>query len=300
MDGLARIDGEYFAYIDFAGERRLMGLKPSDPQRMAAMPTWRSQFTVLSKQDVVDFLKRMGGHYDLGQVGSPILDQDGTNGCVGWSSAAVFTLGWNLMGEEPQRFSPSFLYAQVNGGRDAGAMTLDTIDALKDIGISPLDDNDATRIFKRQISQKAYDDAKRFRLASAYVLTTAEEMMSAILHNWPVEFGMSLPNGYQRIDPATGLPPRGNNPAMGHAQMIRGLYNHPVVSEVVALIQNSWTEQFGIADATKFGWESAAALKGCCFLTFDQIMNGYFEAWAMKVAVPDPQDPTGGIPTAVR
>jgi hypothetical protein len=281
-----------FPIVDGGGDKRVLSCIPSPVKVMATLPQWGVKNTTVSIAEISDYLQKKG-HIDLAILKSPVLDQGQTGGCAAWSSVTAFNLAWNLGGQDYKTFSPGFLYAQVNGGQDRGSTPVDNMNALKDIGVCSKEFNPNEVIYKSQVDQRAYTSAQRFKLQASYVINTWEELTSAIFLNRPVEFGMKLPNGYDEgPDQRTGLP--GYEGYLGlHGQCGRGLFYHPDIKQVVIIVQNSWSERWGIQGNIY----NLGNLKGCCFLTEKHIFSGYFEAYAIVADLPDPQDPNA-IPVA--
>jgi hypothetical protein len=286
--GTVNLAGSEFEYVDFAGHHRIMACIPSPGKAMAGVPLWGSANPVIPEADIIAFLNTQPNNiYDLGQIGSPILDQDGCGGCAGWSACGCFKLVWTLAGQTDQEFSPGFQYAQVNGGFDGGSSPIDNMNSLLTTGICLASDNPKDAIFKRQIPSTATTNAARFKLGKSYVITGWEDLISAVMLNRPVNFGMKLPRGYESVDQSTGLPPTGGYGGL-HAQFIRGLFYHPDLKEIVGINQNSWNTVFGIQKPL---YGITSDLRGCCFLRQKHIFAGYFEAYAMVADLPDPNDP---------
>jgi hypothetical protein len=287
--------GNVFEYVDFAGHKRIMGCLPSAGKAMAGHPIWEAANPVIPEADIIKFLQTQPNNiYDLGQIGSPILDQNGCGGCAGWSATGCFHLVWTLEGQTPQEFSPGYQYAQVNGGFDAGSSPIDNMNSLLKNGICLASDNPGDHIFKRQIPAAANTNAARFKLGKSYIITGWEDLISAVMLNRPVNFGMKLPRGYQSVDQRTGLPPEGGYGGL-HAQFIRGLFYHPELKEIVGVNQNSWNTVFGIQQPI---YGITSDLKGCCFLRQKHIFSGYFEAYAMIADTTDPNDPNPPPPAS--
>jgi hypothetical protein len=283
---------EGFPYIEFAGQKRYLACIPSQPEQKNKFTAWSSENAVIPESDIAKFLKTRDGIYDMGVVGSPILDQGNCGGCGGWSATSAFNLSWNLMSQVPQRFSPAFQYAQVNQGYDQGSTPTDNMTSLMKTGVCLESDNPKHAIFATQIPPSAKINAARFRVRKSYLLKGWDDLISAVVLNRVVSFGTQLPNGFQNVDQESGFPPQGGNGGL-HAMMIRGLVWHPRVEKIVCIVQNSWTERFGIQESI-FG---LGDMKGCCLMMKEHIFRQYFEGFAVVADVPDPKD--NQVPDAV-
>src|SRR3954453_23010764 len=107
---------------------------------------------------------------DLSPLGVPVLDQGQHGSCVGHGSTSAYWFAYLMAGGTvpPSGFSPTSLYALINGGRDGGAVVSDAMDALISRGICTMAECPETVIYARQIPASAEATRKRFRVLDAF------------------------------------------------------------------------------------------------------------------------------------
>ncbi len=119
-------------------------------------------------------------------------DQGSQSSCVGWALGyAIRTyqerveLGWSLEPLE-HRFSPSYIYNQINGGRDNGSVFSDGLNLLVNRGVAtlarmPYD----VRDFLSQPGAAAHQEAARFRSKSWKAANGVLEIKAALANHLP-------------------------------------------------------------------------------------------------------------------
>lgn len=279
-----------FPSAEVLGHVRYLACIPSDPVALAREPRYGAAHPVPPIPEIVSWLRAHGGHIDLTEVAhSPLIDQDGKNSCASFSGTSTYNLAWNLSNQDAHAFDPWFLYAQVNGGRDAGSRPLDNLKALQSTGICLVADNPQGFMYQAQLPRTCYDAAARFRAGPSYQVASPEEVAGALALLRPVAFGMALPANYMTIDQGTGMFVPGGMGGL-HGMMVRGLLIHPAIGRLVFIVQNSWSGAWGIRDARPFGFPTADALAGCVLVDPDAIFGGpYFEGYVIAAPLIDPQ-----------
>ncbi len=120
-------------------------------------------------------------------------DQGNQYSCVGWSLGYAIKsyqerveLGWSL---EPasHRFSPAYIYNQLNGGRDHGLIYEEALNFVVDQGVAslasmPYDDQD----FWTQPSLAAQQEAAQFKVQSWDTANGILEIKQALANHLPV------------------------------------------------------------------------------------------------------------------
>src|ERR1700753_21924 len=112
--------------IKFDGEYRILGCIPSDNNH--GLPNFGDQIFKQSELKEIDLSTTYNNR---------ILDQASTSGCVGHGVASGMELVWKQVGNDPQNFSPFFIYGLVNHNRDPGARISDALVVVKKIGACP-------------------------------------------------------------------------------------------------------------------------------------------------------------------
>ena len=97
-------------------------------------------------------------------------------------------------------FSPTSLYALVNGGWDRGAVVSDAMDALIADGICTMQECPESVIYSRSIPASASETRKRFRVQDAYHCATFDEIGSALQLGFPVSFVITLAGNFMNLD----------------------------------------------------------------------------------------------------
>ncbi len=245
---------------DGSGHRRILGcLKPT---RKYGAPLWKDVRAVLPRNAWQEC--------SMISLGVPTLDQDGISGCVGWGSTGAFWEAWNASGGTPHEFSPSFLYAQINGGSDNGAMVGDAIEALTKTGICLSSEVPDDMIYTREIPKSAYDTAARFKVKSWIQCATFDEMATAVQLRKPVSFGVEIGNAFEPN--SQGVIPDQRGGGGGHCMRASGLKQ--INGKWYLEVRNSWGVRFGLG--------------GTCYMPesyFDETDN-----WAIEVELDDPQE----------
>lgn len=214
-------------YIESGGERRLLASFPSRG-KMKALPHVGTAVPMLdrSKWFTLDRSKLFSGE-------RWILDQNGVGECVGcgWSMgldkvAHIAGLGW-------PKLSPAALYAQINGGRDNGAVISDAVQALQTVGTCDYATVGIKPFFTNQLPAGWREKAGQYKLGAALHANSFDEIVSALLTGeWVAVFGIMVGNNFERFD---------HNGVCGHD---RGPGNHCIHADGVTIAPNgdAWLE----------------------------------------------------------
>lgn len=213
---------------------------------------------------------------DLQWYKNPIWDQGMTSSCTGQGTNAGMQMCYMQSGRPLMQFNPYFTYGMVNGGRDAGAMISDCLRSLISDGACPHDDLQKGMMFKNQFPQKAFTDAKRFRLEQAYKCSSFEAICSAISLGFVCPLGIYVGQNFPQID-NEGVCPLPGGGGGGHCILGMGLKKSNRYGWLIK-IQNSWGTSFGMNG-------------------FAYIHKGHFQkmnpdAFAIQTIIDDPQDST--------
>lgn len=124
-------------------------------------------------------------------------DQGQQGSCVGWATAYALKtyqerieIGWSL---EPlqHRFSPAYVYNQINGGKDEGSRITDALDLIVQQGVAtlataPYSDQD----FRTQPSNTARQEAAQFKGKAWKTANGTLEIKNALANRLPVVGGI--------------------------------------------------------------------------------------------------------------
>jgi hypothetical protein len=229
------------------------------PLSKALPPIPESEFT---EQDFEPFAPKP---YDQGQ----------TSACGGHAEAAALDTAIALVEDERPRLSAFFAYGLVNGGRDQGSSIPDLLHAAETTGICLESTVPPGRVFG-PYPKAAYEEAKRFKIETAYDLASWPDYLSAFQRNFPVVCGIDI--GGQFEPSADGVLPDfkpSREGVLGHAICLIG--KKKINGRWYAKMLNSWGSRWGI--------------RGCAYLP-ESYHQRTFGAWAVRCVRPDPLDPT--------
>jgi hypothetical protein len=202
-----------------------------------------------------------------------ILNQRSTSACVGHGAVGGFETLWKIKGGTPQLFSAFFIYGLINGGRDAGAYTSDSLKAMQEYGICTEAEvpGDGSVKFRRQFDERAFTVAKRFTLKLGEKVRSFSDMMSSVQFGFPVVFGIDL--GRRFSPDGAGFVPDQYGGGGGHCMFALGTKKNSA-GRWYADIQNSWGKSWGLA--------------GSCFMPDSYFDN--FDGFRIEVSEEDPQE----------
>lgn len=162
--GAASTQGAQFQEPNFTGYSGLLAPTPEEYQALEETKMIRS----FAPSDAEEF-RDLPASVDLSKGLPQARNQGKQHSCTAWATAFVVKsfqenreFGWGL--DEAHLFSPSFVYNQVNGGKDDGAKLLDVLQFVTDYGTvpytaMPYDEKD----FTSQPDPKLRAVAARFR-----------------------------------------------------------------------------------------------------------------------------------------
>lgn len=250
------------------GDRRLLGCLP--PRDESGFQKYSARFG-----DVAIIPREQWMEVDLSIFVPFVDDQNGHGACVGHGAASGFDVSWNVMRGEKRKFSPWFVYSQVNGGRDQGAIVSDALHAMIKLGV-PLDETVPDKAWhKSRIPANAFEEATRFKVFEGYELNTFDEMVSALLRRWPVVFGIMLGNRFNP-NPEGVIPPWDGANVGGHCLLGVGVKR--IAGQWYIRTLNSWGTRWG--------------LSGYCYIpeSYFRGQRWPLDAFAIQSPQPDPND----------
>lgn len=270
MNWQSNTDNEYVT----DGKTVKCGWKPPDKVKYAAHPRFGAQ--VITKDKWKD--------HSLRPFTPAIYDQNPQSSCTGHGSAAAFGTAWALaFPNDPKRFAPCFIYGLINGGSDNGASTMDTLEVIRDVGVCLESTVGPKEIWSRRWSSNARTEAARYRGIAAYALDTYDQMVTAILLNKPVVFGIFIGGNFE--PGKNGLAPRWDGrQSGGHCMYGAEVKLFPGESEHRVGVPNSWGTWFGDQ-----GWSYMDR-------SYFDSRGQSFEAYAIEVVEVDPNAPSLPVP----
>lgn len=251
---------------DDGGEFRALGAhKPSGNFNL---PVFESKFGTMSEDE---WSPCSLSHWDI-----PIFNQGQYGSCVGMGSTAAFMYSWLSSGQQSHEFSPTYVYAHINGGQDQGAQVARGLEALKTVGTCLMSEFSINKIYLNQIPSQAKQTAKRFKVLEAYKINSWEQLGTAIVKGFAVVSGIAVGRNFSNLD-RNGVAPLPNSIDGGHCLCHIGLKQ--VGGEWVVETQNSWSRSWGVG--------------GFCYLREEHWDARYgfpFDAFAISGVKDDSED----------
>jgi len=183
------------------------------------------------------------------------VDQHQTSACNGWAKANAITRVRKLAGHDDGWVgSGSFIYAQMNGGRDRGSILEDGM--LDDHGCCSITLNPYDRIFTNQISESAWQDAAKHRALRAYRAVNRQGWDSGLAT------GLYIGIAAVHVDESWngmkgGRPPVAKGPG-NHAVCIEDIRWDANNQRFEYLMQNSWSAKWGMDGRCWLTWAHLA------------------------------------------
>jgi hypothetical protein len=251
-------------YLDIGGHKRYLAALP-DKKVRAHLPLFSDTYPDLDESQWQEF--------DDDDSYLDILDQDGRSSCVGHGAETGFQLAWYQGRGTPHLFSANWIYSLINGGSDNGAVVGDAMDALIKTGAC-LDSTvpEGNMIFQNQMPPGAMQEASRFKLDTAYRVSTWKSICTAIQLRHPVVFGVDI--GRNFAPNKDGFLPQLSGRGGGHCMCAR-LGMRKMNGQWYIKVQNSWGKDWGKG--------------GICYMP-QSYFNGQTDHFVPIAPAVDPQD----------
>jgi C1A family cysteine protease len=246
-----------------------LGLLPADPEVIARMEQIRRPASVTPLPAAVDLSAKMPAVGDQGQESS----------CVAWASA------YALRGYEARRdqwssiapktsnparnFSPSFVYNQTNGGRDAGSAIPAVLSLMHQKGSATLADMPYTAgQYRAQPSAAAFADAAHYKLSTYGYIAPADinSMKVQLAQGLPVILAINVYANFFNLGPNQIYSGPSGALQGGHAVALVGYDDSKAAFKVI----NSWGTSWGTAG---YGWISYSALSKIAVEAYSAVDN---------------------------
>ncbi len=227
------VSGLPFLPDDGTGQARLMGLlPPTGPMALPNFKVFAPSPIPMSEWKEIDLYAAFD---------PPICDQHQTGSCVGHGGCTTFTLTWLAQGDDLLRFSPCYLYGNINGGRDQGADIAQTIDSLQTKGICLESTVPEGMIYSRNFPSNADAEASKYKLIEAYQLTDPADLATALQMGFAVADSVMVGRNFSNLDKdfqaGVDRGPGNHCVSKGGMTLINGLWRYKN--------QNSWGPEYG-------------------------------------------------------
>lgn len=256
--------------VHFDGVDRVLAAIPSPQMALAAFPKF-------CNMGVAPLDPSQWQEIDMSWYDNPIWDQGMSSSCVGQATTAGMETVNKQMGRPALEFNPYFVYAFINGGRDAGSMISDALKSLQANGTCLKGDMPNQVAFQNQLPAQAIQNAQRYRLAMAYHCESFEDICSALTLGFVCPLGIYVDNNFVNLDNEgiAGLPAGGQGG--GHAILGCGLKKSASHGWLIK-IQNSWGPRYG--------------MKGYSYIHKGHFQKMHPDAFAIQMLIDDPKDNT--------
>jgi len=273
-----------------------LGFRPSPPGDYVATPLAPKLMQGLAIRSSVDLSSQL----------PPVGDQGNQGSCVAWATSYYYKTwsekqehtGWSLT-DTQHRFSPSFMYNQINGGSDNGANFQDAFNVLQnkgDVDIAEMPYNDGN--YTTQPTAAQLQAARPYRIPSGWTYfwnrsTYGPYGPANSIDNakaW-IDSGKALVMGipvYNDFPNFAGSPSRtyyvyngSSSLAGGHGVCICG-YNDNINPGGADADHKGG---FKMVNSWGSGWNGSNA--GYVYLSYDFVKRYVFEAWTMGDNSPD-------------
>lgn len=238
-----------FGAVSALAQDRATGLTFADPSAYQSVPVAQLPFSGSELPTRVD----MSG--SLPQPGN----QGDQNSCVGWTVAYAlksyqeqqeesWPLGQGGAVVDAHVFSPSFIYNQINQGKDKGAVFTDAFDVLSNVGAAPLSAMPHAA-HDAPVPEAAKRTAARYRIQGWRRVNQHDtrEVKAQLNADLPVVIGAMIDDGFGQQRAGEVWSAGAGQSMGGHAMLVVGYDDAKQAFKVM----NSWGGAWGSAG---YGW----------------------------------------------
>lgn len=219
--------------IKINGEWRVLACIPETEESKNRFPKFASSFRNANGLDPSQWQE-----IDYSWHNIPVMNQSSLLACVGFGSTSAIEMCYVQSGRKLVELNPLFLYALINGGRDAGAMISDALDALVKYGVCEKEVLPMRLMFKNNLTQASYDNAKKYQITEAFQCESYEDICSAISLGFCGALGIMVGSNFGNLD-SEGVSPLPGGGGGGHCLHFCGLKKSSRYGWIIKL-KNSW------------------------------------------------------------
>ncbi|MDR2534548.1 MAG: hypothetical protein LBD29_00770 [Treponema sp.] len=182
-------------------------------------------------------------------------NQGKQSSCVGWAVAYAYktfqenkTHTWGFS-DECAKFSPAFVYNQINSGRDNGARISDAMQFLQDHGCCTVDDMSYNETdYSSKPGDKQSQKALKFKVKEWKTIASIEDFKKGIVETGGVVMGIPVYQDFHDLNYSNPLYDIAKGRVLGyHAICLIGYDNNKKSFKCI----NSWGSDWGLAG---YGW----------------------------------------------
>lgn len=236
------------------GSQVAMGLNVP-AQRTTRFPAFADNVVVLGDDDIrriVNDPNRVTSRQRFPQT-IWARNQGPVSSCNGWAAARALSKARVLRGLDPVHLSGSFVYANINNGKDQGSILEDGMDWITEHGACRESLVPITEWRLQNISAEAKADAANYKAKECYSLQSRQEVYSAAALGFMLVVAVHVPNGsgFTKVDNRGRTPPS-NGPG-----------NHSVMADDIVEIDGKfyldmdydWGLSVGVQGKGFISWE---------------------------------------------
>jgi len=234
---------------------------------------------------------------DLRNNLGPVVNQGEIGSCVAHGTACVKEWQEKNSGEYDGYFSPAFIYLNRSNQGSSGMYVSNACDILATKGVCKtttlpysvlgLDDESANKLGPSIIPQNAIEEANQFRISNSVLITTVDELKTALFLNGPCPFGVYVygnKNGYPKYQRMWLKDNEYSTILGGHCMCFVGYNSNGFI------VRNSWGEDWNPLNST-------TDMKGYDYLPFtdfnqDTVFSCYSTTDLKPIPDPSPLPPS--------
>lgn len=238
-----------FGAASALAQNRGTGLTFADPSVYQSVPVAQLPFSGSELPTRVDMSESL-----------PLPGNQGDqNSCVGWAVAYAlksyqeheeerWPLGQGGAVVDAHVFSPSFIYNQINRGKDKGSVFTDAFDVLSNVGAAPLSAM-AHSTYDAPVPEAAKRQAARYRIQGWRRVNQHDtrEVKAQLNADLPVVIGAMIDEAFGQQRAGEVWSSDGGGSMGGHAMLVVGYDD----SKQAFKVMNSWGDDWGSAG---YGW----------------------------------------------
>ncbi|TGN20187.1 pYEATS domain-containing protein [Leptospira idonii] len=164
-----------------------------NPEELSEIPVWTAprHKSLIAAPPVKDLR-----YNNNGEKLFPDAGRQSMNDCTAWASAYhlktyLEAVDHNWIPDRPSRiFSPSFIYNQINGGRDQGSSVANALQLMNQSGAATLQTMPYTTNYTAKPGNSAFAEAKQFKISKYYSVSSFAEIKQALQLGHPLLVGI--------------------------------------------------------------------------------------------------------------